>query len=311
MFRKRFNLRKVVAIATCLAGVTMFSGCDKENDPNENNNGTGVPGTVMNFTATAGDKQVSLSWTVPSDDGGSAITGYEVTKDNWANKETKTASQLSHTYAGLINGTQYTFKVHAINAKGIGAESTQIITLTVNPLTYDEGVVINGVKWATRNVDAFGTFAPKPEDAGMFYQWNRKKAWSATGSVTDWDRSEPTGSTWEKANDPSPSGWHVPTLDEVKTLLDANKVSSEWTTINGVNGCKFTDKTTCNTLFLPAAGLRLNNDGTLSYVGLGGKYWSSTQRDSSRAYDWDFGNGGVDWGSLSRSYGFNVRPVAE
>jgi len=30
MFKNRFNLRKVVAIAICLAGVTMFSGCDKK-----------------------------------------------------------------------------------------------------------------------------------------------------------------------------------------------------------------------------------------------------------------------------------------
>jgi len=44
-----------------------------------------------------------------------------------------------------------------------------------DPLTYDEGVVINGVKWATRNVAAPGTFAANPQDAGMFYQWNRKR----------------------------------------------------------------------------------------------------------------------------------------
>ena len=34
MTKRRLNLRKVVAIAICLAGMTMFSGCDKGNDPN-------------------------------------------------------------------------------------------------------------------------------------------------------------------------------------------------------------------------------------------------------------------------------------
>ena len=34
------------------------------------------------------------------------------------------------------------------------------------------GVLINGVCWATRNVDAPGTFAENPEDPGMMYQWN-------------------------------------------------------------------------------------------------------------------------------------------
>ena len=37
-------------------------------------------------------------------------------------------------------------------------------------ITTDEGVVINGVKWATRNVDEFRTFAENPESVGKFYQ---------------------------------------------------------------------------------------------------------------------------------------------
>ena len=34
------------------------------------------------------------------------------------------------------------------------------------PNTYDAGVVINGVKWATCNVGALGSFAAKPEAYG-------------------------------------------------------------------------------------------------------------------------------------------------
>ena len=40
MFKVKLNLRKVIAIAICLAGVTMFWGCDK-NDPNTEDNGNG------------------------------------------------------------------------------------------------------------------------------------------------------------------------------------------------------------------------------------------------------------------------------
>ena len=32
MYKNKFNLRNVVAIAICLAGMTMFSACDKDND---------------------------------------------------------------------------------------------------------------------------------------------------------------------------------------------------------------------------------------------------------------------------------------
>ena len=46
---------------------------------------------------------------------------------------------------------------------------------TVNdPLTYDEGVIINSIKWATRNVGEHGKFVEKPEDYGGLYQWGRK-----------------------------------------------------------------------------------------------------------------------------------------
>jgi|GEM_PF-2184875 len=37
MYKNKFNLRNVVAIAICLAVTTMFSGCEKENDLNGEN----------------------------------------------------------------------------------------------------------------------------------------------------------------------------------------------------------------------------------------------------------------------------------
>jgi hypothetical protein len=91
-----------------------------------------TPGAVGNFTATPRDKQVDLSWEAPTDNGGSAITAYEVTMDNWTTKVTKTASQLSHTYTDLTNGTKYTFKVRAVNTKGTGAEATAEATPTAS-----------------------------------------------------------------------------------------------------------------------------------------------------------------------------------
>ena len=94
-----------------------------------------------------------------------------------------------------------------------------------------QSVLINGVRWATCNVAAPGTFTAKPEEAGMFYQWNKKtEVVSAGGSVLGGS----TFHSWAKANDPSPAGWRVPTFDEIETLCDKNKVNSEWTTVNGV-----------------------------------------------------------------------------
>ncbi|GHT31256.1 hypothetical protein FACS189434_00700 [Bacteroidia bacterium] len=181
-----------------------------------------------------------------------------------------------------------------------------------DPATTDAGVIINGVKWATRNVDAAGTFAATPESAGKFYQWNRKKAWAAEGeTIENWDSTDVAGTEWTAANDPSPAGWRVPTTEELKTLFDTEKVTNEWTTQNGVGGRLFTDKTTNNSLFLPAAGGRGNSDGTLFYAGSSGYYWSSTQYGSNNAYALFFFSGGAGWSYCSRSYGFSVRAVAE
>ena len=186
------------------------------------------------------------------------------------------------------------------------------IYTTAQTKTTDPGVVINGVKWATRNVDAPGTFADKPESAGMFYQWNRKKAWNTTDKeVTDWDDSTLVGTSWEKANDPCPKGWRVPTIDEIKKLLDKDKVTSEWTTRNGINGRLFTDKSTGNALFLPAVGNRYGLDGTLYGVGTYGSCRSSTQYSETYAYYFHFNSGSAVRYSGNRRYGLSVRAVAE
>jgi len=180
--------------------------------------------------------------------------------------------------------------------------------------TTDQGVVINGVKWATRNVAAPGTFASKPEDLGKFYQWNSKVAWSATDkNVTGWKAIVPESSVWEKANDPSPAGWRIPTLEEIEKLFDPDKVNSKWVTQKGVNGKVFTDKITGNSIFLPAAGCRLYNDGALSGDGTLGYYWSSSldELDEVRAHSLYFYNEGVGSGSYSQINAFSVRTVAE
>ena len=199
--------------------------------------------------------------------------------------------------------------------------STGFFVFKVEAETCANGVMINGVCWATRNVDKPGTFAENPEDAGMFYQWNRKIGWSATDPMinsnngTVWDNTIPTGTTWEKVNDPSPAGWRVPTLEELQKLLDTNKVAFAWVTQNGVPCIKFTDRVTGNTLFLPIAGFRDYNDGMLSTV-LYSNYWSSTQYESSKVYTlvvtgWSIGIGVAGGEGSSTSDGFFVRSVAE
>jgi len=180
---------------------------------------------------------------------------------------------------------------------------------SVTLFAQETGVVINGVTWATRNVDAFGTFAAAPESSGMFYQWNRPTAWATTGSVSGWDSSTPTGTTWEAANDPSPAGWHVPTKADFDKLLDATKVDFAWTTENGISGGRFTDKTTSNNIFLPAVGNRRYDNGALNYIGTYGYYGCSTEQSSSFAYYLFFSSSAAFLDNASKTCGYSVRPV--
>ena len=170
-----------------------------------------------------------------------------------------------------------------------------------------DGVVINGIRWATRNVDMPGTFAETPESFGMLFQWNRKKAWNAVDEeVEGWDSSFPEGTKWYAENDPCPEGWRVPTVDELRSLQDAG---SEWTMQNRVRGRLF--GTTPNQLFLPSAGWRRSSDGSFNGLNAVGNYWSSTQSGVlSAMYLW-FPAGHVSESSLWRQNGMSVRCVSK
>lgn len=84
------------------------------------------PSAPQNVTTTPGDKSVTMTWKAPASQGGSAITGYRVTRitgDSVAPNSWTTvlpASSLSETFTYLQNGTSYQFSVAAINAAGQG-----------------------------------------------------------------------------------------------------------------------------------------------------------------------------------------------
>ena len=153
--------------------------------------------------------------------------------------------------------------------------------VSCNNASSDRGVEINGVRWATRNVETSGTFARNPESAGGFF-------------------------TFEEAQNACPRGWRLPTADELRSLRDA--AGGEWTARGGVNGRTF--GIAPYQIFLPAAGAR-NTDGTLIDVGSFGYYWSSSPTSATSAMALRI------WQGISRvyhdfrAYGCSVRCVAE
>ena len=113
-------------------------------------------------------------------------------------------------------------------------------------------VLINGVIWSTRNVDAVGKFVNKPEDSGKLYQWNNIMPRNDNSSEPYTLRDNNSGwTTWQRVNDPSPTGWRVPTAAEMKSLEDSYAVTKENMIENGVKGTRFTDKATGRYIFIP------------------------------------------------------------
>ncbi len=168
----------------------------------------------------------------------------------------------------------------------------------------------SGTKWATCNVGA-----SKPEEYGGYYAWGEteeKEVYSAStykhfqnGSYVNLG-SDISGTEYDVAHVKWGGKWCMPTINECRELLD--NCTSEWTTLNGVNGRKFTGPNG-NSIFLPASGYR--GGGGLYRAGERGYSWSSSQdpRYSSFTYCLDFGSGNAGSDGRRRDYGHCVRPV--
>ena len=70
------------------------------------------------LTAAAQPTEVALSWEAPEDDGGFAITDYEVRINGRGSWISTGSIHTTHTVTGLVNGTAYVFQVRAVNAAG-------------------------------------------------------------------------------------------------------------------------------------------------------------------------------------------------
>ncbi|MCL2291314.1 MAG: hypothetical protein FWC34_11540 [Bacteroidetes bacterium] len=69
--------------------------------------------------------------------------------------------------------TAKTKSVATITATTQEGNYTATCAVEVIDVENDEGVIINGVKWATRNLASHGKFVLKTEDIGALFQWGR------------------------------------------------------------------------------------------------------------------------------------------
>ena len=85
----------------------------------------GPPGVPRNLTATAGNKEITLSWDPPADNGNAPATRYRIEwrvdgkdydKNHWGTA--RSASYTTNDQANLANGVKYFFRVRAGNGSG-------------------------------------------------------------------------------------------------------------------------------------------------------------------------------------------------
>ncbi len=153
---------------------------------------TVLAGALANWIEAKTSRSVTLTWTKPTDLGGSTVlTGYRILY-----KETSSSTWLStgkvggntttsHTVTGLLPNTSYDFRIAATNDVSDRhntsytsiASHTGANTATITVSTYPEVSVWNG-----------STFSP-----GLAYVWNGT-TWSAPANVKVWN-----GTTWSNS----------------------------------------------------------------------------------------------------------------
>ena len=189
----------------------------------------------------------------------------------------------------------------------------------------------SGTKWMRYNIGA-----TKETDYGLYFQWGDTVGYSGDDAKehSTWDTCPGNGeksscdstsfATWKSENltdgvlNTSVDAAYVhtsgkakmPTQGQLRELI--NGTDKEWTTIDGVNGWKFTSKKDSSKyIFIPAAGYV--NNGKFNIVGNNGYVWSSSLNTSNESYAYGlyFYSGDVYVSSRSSRYlGVSVRGVA-
>jgi uncharacterized protein (TIGR02145 family) len=197
-----------------------------------------------------------------------------------------------------------------------------------NSLCFNNGV--SGVPCSSignfqiSNLDANGQPSVASGAIGLFIRQNTGNYdWRTPGDPNLWNSGTPT--TPEKGiGDPCPEGWRVPTKDEYDILITYVKPLDETSppyvldNLNGVFGRFFDSGDPSQPpLFLPAAGYRTNQIGSIIQQGSRGYYWSSspTGPTNAQAFQLSFYCSGtsviLQMGQDYRACAKSIRCVAE
>ncbi len=99
--------------------------------------GSATPDAPVIDDVITGDGTLSVFFTPPANNGGSAITDYEYSTDNGATWVSAGSTSSPIVITGLTNGTNYDLQIRAVNSGGVGTAST---STSATPAKNDDGI---------------------------------------------------------------------------------------------------------------------------------------------------------------------------
>lgn len=255
-------------------------------------------GLTANSISTS---QINLSWTAPSNNGGSAITGYKIDRSTnagstWSTLVANTASS-STTYSntGLAAATSYTYRVSAINSVGTSAVSNTASAITGTIITVPQaptGLVASAISSSQINL----SWSAPSNNGGS----------AITGYKIE--QSTNSGSTWSAIV--SNTGSTVTTYSNVGLAASTSytyrisAINSIGTSVpSGTVSATTSSTTTVPTVPQPPIGLAANVVSS-SQINLSWTTPSNNGGSAITGYKIDRSiNGGSSWGTLVSNTG--------
>ena len=172
----------------------------------------------------------------------------------------------------------------------------------------------SGTKWSCCNMGA-----QTPEDNGAFYAWGEAEEKliyndetyiyaKKSGGHYDYQNlgSNICGTEYDVVHTSWGGDWQIPSIEQTTELL--HSCTSQWITINGVEGELFTSRYNHSSIFMPAAGYRYGS----TLLDIGGFYWTGSRHPDFDTYPFYlyFHSEDANWGSYGlRSVGLTLRPI--